>query len=460
MIKMDWLKLLSPHRLGKAEPDIVTPGRSPFLQDFDRIVFSPAFRRLQDKAQVFPLADNDYVHTRLTHSMEVSCIGRSLGTAVGAKICERHDLKGIQPSDIGAIVAAAGLAHDIGNPPLGHSGEEAIRYWFINSPLAAEMKKTMTVKEQADIAGYDGNAQGFRVLAKLQMPDNPGGMQLTCATLAAFTKYPVESYVQDRPSGVSARKFSFFQAERELFRQVAEITGLIKDQANSGYYCWCRHPLTWLVEAADDIAYRIIDFEDGWVMGIIDYAELRELFMKFVENPDEAEKKLEAMSSRELQVQFLRAKAIGSLVSEVIDVFDQWEDEILSGTLDRPLIELIPNAATLAQIYKRSYDDVYNFPRAVEIEVAGYELTEGLLDVFISCVNEVADAIGKNREPLHRNKKIIQLIPGSTMFLKNPEWLNNHYFRLLTVLDFISGMTDSRAVALFKKIKGISLPGE
>ncbi len=460
MIKMNWVKLLSPHRLGKDEPDIVTPGRSPFLQDFDRIVFSPAFRRLQDKAQVFPLADNDYVHTRLTHSMEVSCIGRSLGTAAGARICERHDLNGIQPSDIGAIVAAAGLAHDIGNPPLGHSGEEAIRYWFKSSTLATEMKKTMTQKEQADIAGFDGNAQGFRVLAKLQMPDNPGGMQLTCATLAAFTKYPVESYVANRPSGVSAKKFNFFQSERELFRQVAETTGLLKYQGDTDDYCWCRHPLAWLVEAADDIAYRIVDFEDAWVMGIIDYSELKELFMKFVEDPIVAEKKLKAMSSRELKVQFLRAKAIGALISEVSDAFDQYEDEILSGNLDCPLIELIPNAAPLAQIYERSFADVYNFPRAVEIEVAGYELTEGLLDVFVSCVNEVADAIREQREPLHRNKKIIQLMPGSIMLQKDPTWLNNHYFRLLTVLDFISGMTDSRAVALFKKIKGISLPGE
>ncbi|MDD3116631.1 MAG: deoxyguanosinetriphosphate triphosphohydrolase [Lentisphaerae bacterium] len=460
MRKMCWDKLLSPHRLGKCHPDVVAPGRSPFQQDFDRIVFSPAFRRLQDKAQVFPLADNDYVHTRLTHSMEVSCVGRSLGTAAGAKICAKHKLDNILPSDIGAIVAAAGLAHDIGNPPLGHSGEEAIRYWFKNSPLVTEMKKNMSTKEQADIAAFEGNAQGFRVLAKLQMPDNPGGMQLTCATLAAFAKYPVESYIKTRPEGVSSKKFNFFQAERELFRKVAEITGLISYSENSDDYCWCRHPLAWLVEAADDISYRIVDFEDAWVMGIIDYSELKELFLKLIENADEVNKKLEMMSSRELAVQFLRAKAIGCLVTEVIEAFDKWEDEILTGTLQQPLIELIPSAETLQEIYQRSLVDVYNFPRAVEIEVAGYELTEGLLDVFVSCVNEVAEAIRKNRSPLHRNKKIIQLIPGSVNMQKNPEWLDNSYYRLLTVLDFISGMTDTRAVVLFKKIKGISLPGE
>ncbi len=277
-MKMDWRKLLSPQRLGKKAPDEITPGRSPFQQDFDRIVFSPAFRRMQDKAQVFPLADNDYVHTRLTHSMEVSCVGRSLGAAVGATICARHDLGHIQPSDIGAVVAAAGLVHDIGNPPLGHSGEEAIRYWFQHSELAAEMKAGMTEKQQADIAGYEGNAQGFRVLSKLQMPDNAGGMQLTCATLAAFAKYPVESRVRNRPEGVASKKFNFFQLERDLFKSVAETTGLLPLVNSNDDYCWCRHPLAWLVEAADDIAYRIVDFEDAWVMGILNYSEIEEYF--------------------------------------------------------------------------------------------------------------------------------------------------------------------------------------
>ncbi len=459
-MKMDWQKLLSPQRLGKKEPDKITLGRSPFQQDFDRIVFSPAFRRMQDKAQVFPLADNDYVHTRLTHSMEVSCVGRSLGTAVGAAICERHKLRDIQPSDIGAIVAAAGLAHDIGNPPLGHSGEESIRYWFTHSHLAADLKKNMSPKEQADIASYEGNAQGFRVLCKLQMPDNPGGMQLTCATLAAFAKYPAESLLKERRSSVSTKKFNFFQAERELFRNVAETTGLLPLSGNSDDYCWCRHPLAWLVEAADDISYRIVDFEDAWVMGIIDYSELKELFMKFVERPAEITGKLDRLSSKELKVQFLRARVINTLVSEVIEIFLKWEDKILEGTLERSLIELIPSSEAITEIYERSYRDVYNFPRAVQIEVAGYELTQGLLDVFVSCVNEVAAAKREKRPPMHRNFKIIQLIPQEFCHVDDPEWQNNDYVRLMSVLDFICSMTDSRAVSLFKKIKGISLPGQ
>ncbi len=459
-MKMDWQKLLSPQRLGKEAPDKIAPGRSPFQQDFDRIVFSPAFRRMQDKAQVFPLADNDYVHTRLTHSMEVSCVGRSLGSAVGAGICERHKLKDIQPSDVGAIVAAAGLAHDIGNPPLGHSGEEAIRYWFRHSPLAAEMKKDMTEKEQNDIANYEGNAEGFRVLCTLQMPDNPGGMQLTCPTLAAFAKYPVESYVKNRPEGTASKKFNFFQTERELFRTVAETTGLISLSRDAGDYCWCRHPLAWLVEAADDISYRIVDFEDAWVMGIIDYGELKDIFMKFAAEPVSTTGKLQSLSSKALKVQFLRARAINCLVGETIEIFEKWEDEILSGTLDRPLIELIPSAETMREIYDRSFRDVYNFPRAVQIEVAGYELTQGLLDVFVSCVNEVAAARREGRNPMHRNFKIIQLIPQEYCNPDSHEWQHNSYIRLMSVLDFICSMTDTRAVSLFKKIKGISLPGQ
>ncbi|MFA7232271.1 MAG: dNTP triphosphohydrolase, partial [Victivallaceae bacterium] len=217
---MEWKKLLSSKRLGKETPEKVAPGRSPFQQDFDRIVFSSAFRRLQDKAQVFPLAANGYVRTRLTRSMEVSCIGRSLGAGAGVFIAANHDIGNIQPSDIGAIVAAASLSHDIGNPPLGHSGEEAIRYWFCNSDIAKAMRRDMTAKQCADIERYEGNAQGFRVLARLQMPDNPGGMQLTCATLGAFTKYPVESYVRDLPGGVASKKFNFFQLDRELFAEV------------------------------------------------------------------------------------------------------------------------------------------------------------------------------------------------------------------------------------------------
>lgn len=450
--QMDWRQLLSSKRLGKTSPEPITPGRSPFQQDFDRIVFSSAFRRLQDKAQVFPLADNDYVRTRLTHSMEVSCIGRSMGSGVGAFIRKEYDLGDIQPSDIGAIVAAACLAHDIGNPPLGHSGEEAIRHWFAVSEVARVIAEGMTAAERADIENYEGNAQGFRILARLQMPDNPGGMQLTCATLGAFAKYPVGSTEIKQIEGVAAKKFNFFQADRELFAEVAETTGMTPVPGRQ--FAWRRHPLAFLVEAADDISYQIVDFEDGHMLGIIPYPEFEEVMLEITGSESRIVSVLRGLDNQERKVEFLRAKTLGTLVGQVVAGFVEHHQQILSGGFKQSLIELIPAAGALKKICCRSARDIYNYRRAVEIEAAGFELTEGLLDAFASAANEVA--AGK---PSFRSQKLIQLLPERYRNQKSPAWRECNYTRLLHILDYISGMTDSYAVSLFKKIKGISLPG-
>jgi dGTPase len=444
---MDWKQLLSAQRLGKTEAAKIVRGRSPFQQDFDRISFSSAFRRLQDKAQVFPLAESSYVRTRLTHSVEVACVGRSLGTGVGVYICDNHELGTIQPSDIGAIVAAASLAHDIGNPPMGHSGEETIRDWFCHSVIGQSMKNKMTVKEQADIVNYEGNAQGFRVLAKLQMPDNDGGMQLTCATLAAFAKYPVEAINIKKLSTIGDKKFNFFQDDRDLFAEVAENTSLRKLAGQE--YAWCRHPLVFLVEAADDISYHIVDFEDGHMLGIISYEEIEKLFMEVIDNP-ELKKDINALSDPILKVEFMRAKAIGKLIGEVIEAFIKNHDKILAGELNESLVELIPSKNALKNIQQRSVDDIYTYQRAVEIEAAGFELTEGLLNTFAAAMNDCAE----NPEPSYRSKKMMKLIPEKYHKANDA----SPYIRLLNLLDFISSMTDSYAVALYKKIKGISLP--
>lgn len=444
---MEWKKLLSAQRLGKSTVAELVPGRSPFQQDFDRISFSSAFRRLQDKAQVFPLAENDYVRTRLTHSMEVACVGRSLGTGVGVDICANHDIGAIQPSDIGAIVGAACLAHDIGNPPMGHSGEETIRDWFCHSVIGKEMREEMTDKQKADIVNYEGNAQGFRVLARLQMPDNNGGMQLTCATLAAFAKYPIEAINIEKLSGIGAKKFNFFQDDRDLFAQVAANTALRKLPGQD--YAWSRHPLVFLVEAADDISYHIVDFEDGHKLGIIPYKDIEELFMAVIKKP-EIQKDIDALRDPVRKVEFMRAKAIGKLIGELIKAFIKHHDEILAGEFDQALVEVIPSSKALKEIQQRSVDDIYTYQRAVEIEAAGFELTEGLLNTFAAAINDYAG----NEKPSYRSKKMIQLIP------ENYRNTNSQcsYLRLLNLLDFISSMTDSYAVALYKKIKGISLP--
>jgi dGTPase len=452
---MEWKKLLSSQRLGKDKQESPVRGRSPFQQDFDRISFSSAFRRLQDKAQVFPLAENAYVRTRLTHSMEVACVGRSLGTGAGVYICDNYELDQIQPSDIGAIVAAACLAHDIGNPPMGHSGEETIRDWFRYSEIGKEMQIGMNEKEKADIENYEGNAQGFRVLSRLQMPDNKGGMQLTCATLAAFAKYPIEAIDIDKRKGVGTKKFNFFQHDRELFAEVAKNTGL--HRLSGKEYAWSRHPLVFLVEAADDISYHIVDFEDGHMLGIISYEEIEELFFNVIGsgNAREYVKKLEDPLRK---VEFMRARAIGKLIEEVIEAFKTHHDEILDGKLDKPLVELIPSSSALGKIFERSKDDIYTYRRAVEIEAAGFELTEGLLNTFAAAVNDYAKAVINQTKPSYRSKKMLQLIPERYCPRHKQEWLGSPYIRLLNILDFISNMTDSSAVALYKKIKGISLP--
>ena len=363
----------------------------------------------------------------------------------------------IQPSDIGAIVAAACLAHDIGNPPLGHSGEEAIRHWFCHSSVAASMKAGMSPQECADIERYEGNAQGFRVLSRLQMPENPGGMQLTCATLGAFTKYPMASLIENPPSGVSAKKFNFFQMDKELFAEVAETTGLKRIRDNA--YCWSRHPLAYLVEAADDICYRIIDFEDSHMLGIIAYEELETLFMRIIDD-SEFRRKLKDISEPERRVELMRARTIGKLVNQLTGCFEKHHEQILHGELQEPLIELITAAEALKKIESRSYEDVYTYRRAVEIEAAGFELTQGLLDAFTTSVNDVAAAKRSGGKPLYRNSRLMLLIPKRYRNEDDPQWLDSSYVRLMNILDYISGMTDSYAVSLFKKIKGISLPGQ
>ena len=442
---MQWPRLLSPRRLGKDSTPDPIPGRSPFQQDFDRIIFSSAFRRLQDKTQVFPLAESDYVRTRLTHSLEAACVGRSLGTLAGVSICEIHRLADIAPSDIGAIVAAASLAHDIGNPPLGHSGEEAIRHWFANSQVAETFKAHMTPAQRDDIQRYEGNAQGFRVLARLQMPDNPGGMQLTCATLAAFTKYPVESAACGH-SGTFSKKFNFFQAEKALFEEVAACTGML--HLESGGAAWVRHPLAFLVEAADDICYTIVDFEDGHSLGIIPYRELEEAFT-LITGPM---RKQDSIREDQRKAEFLRAMALNALVNQLAQAFIEHEQQILAGELRQSLTSIIPAAEALEKIKERSFKDVYTYRRAIEIEVAGYELFSGLLDAFAGSVADIADNPGNAS---FKSRKTILLLPEKF----RPEALDDHYSRLMKVLDFICGMTDSYALSIYRKIKGISMPG-
>lgn len=445
---MKWGKLLSTRRLGLDHIEPQQAKRSSFQQDFDRIVFSAPFRRLQDKTQVFPLSETDFVRTRLTHSMEASSIGRSLGTGAGAFICSKEKLN-VLPSDVGAVVAAATLAHDIGNPPFGHAGEEAVQYWFEHSDVAAECRRNMSEDEIRDIAKYEGNAQGFRILAKLHNPDVKGGMQLTCATLGAFAKYPTLASAKIRPDGVAGKKFNYFQLDKDLFREVALELGLIEIDT----YSFVRHPLAFLVEAADDIAYRVVDFEDGLIANRIRYSELEELFGAVI-----ADKKVvdvvKNISSEVRKAEYLRSKAIGKLVDQVTAAFCRHHDELLNGTLTKSLIDCTESAEPLNEIFKRSAEVIYTTPRVIEVVVAGYELFSGMLDIFVASCNDIAEN-GENASP--RSRRLIRLLPDIQRYTQNELWCSRPYVRIITVLDYLTGMSDSYAVSLYKKLKGISL---
>ncbi len=455
MTSMQWPQLLCAERLGSTRPAGAEPQRSPFQRDSDRIIFSSAFRRLQDKTQVFPLADNDYVRTRLTHSLEVASVARSLGTIVGTAICERGDLPGVHSSDFGAIVAAAALAHDLGNPPFGHSGEDAIRVWFESSKVAQDAKAALRKNEQEDFARFEGNAQGFRLITRLQMPDNPG-LRLTCATLGAFTKYPIEALVPDKArihEGASTKKYGFFQGERDFFTDVASQCGLLRRTPLHSW--WARHPLAFLVEAADDICYRLVDFEDGFRLGFLDYEEVRDRFVTII-GDETVREKAEKMQDGKERIEFLRAIAIGAAVQQTAEFFLAKEGEILRGEFDAPLIDHIAAGPELDTIKKRSVETIYSTTRGVEIEAAGFAVLGGLLDDFVAAVSDVARR-AKHASP--RSRKLLRLVPGQSLG-PNREPDPNPYQRLLRMIDFVSGMTDSYAVSLFKKIRGISLPGQ
>lgn len=449
---MNWQKLLSDTQLG-TEDNLQTSkpdGRSQFQKDFDRIVFSPAFRRLQDKTQVFPLPESDFVHTRLTHSLEVSVVGRSLGNLVGEQIVKRHsELKNDYTKfHFGEIVAAACLAHDIGNPPFGHSGEDAISEYF-RSGNGKRFEDIITDKKKwNDLTKFEGNAQGFRIITKLQNPKVNGGLRLTHATLAALTKYPKESLTNTSVSTKKIyKKFGFFQSEKDVFQNIAEHTGLIKFNISENF--WCRHPLSFLVEAADDICYRIMDLEDGFRLGLVSFNETEELLKNLIRVDIVKDYSERDETDR---IGYLRAKSINELIKELAQVFLDNEDGILNANLEEELISLIPGAQGLEEIEKLSIEKIYRHRSVVEREAAGYEVLSGLLDSFITAFNEWLDG---NLSP--KNRTIVNLLPKRILNSSNKD--TEIYERMLMIIDFVSGMTDSFAISLFRKIKGISLPG-
>lgn len=442
---MNWELLLSSHRNSRQLHSSHEPSRSAFEQDYDRIIFSHPFRRLQDKTQVHPLPEHDFVHTRLTHSLEVSSVGRSLGKRVGENILQRHPelQKNFTLFDFGAIVAAASLAHDLGNPPFGHAGEDAISDFFKHHEYGKTFQPKITEAEWNDLIKFEGNAQGFRILNK-----NQYGLKLTYATLGAFTKYPCPALFEKRDkSKRSQKKFGFFDTERSLFTDIASKLQLTKTSEVS----WSRHPLAFLVEAADDICYSIIDLEDGCSLGLIPYDEARVLFEQVLTRNKSKLGKLDQLPSKQEKIGYLRALAIGDLMDECAVLFLDHESEILNGTFDTALADVCPSAPALKEIIDVSIQKIYRARSVVEIEAAGHEVLPGLLEEFLkAAVHRLEKKESRkysNLQKLLPEEVINSITPGS----------GQYYELLRQVTDFVSGLTDRHALSLYRRIKGISL---
>lgn len=444
---MNWEQLLSLKRFGdnnkrlRIEQDETRLG---FEVDYDRIIFSSEFRSLQDKTQVIPLSQTDFVHTRLTHSLEVSVVGRSLGRKVGQKILEKHPhlqtTLGYQANDFGAIVAAAALAHDIGNPPFGHSGEKAIGAFFISGD-GKQYQSQLTDKEYQDLCDFEGNANGFKI-ATQSRSGRAGGLRLSYATLGAFIKYPKESIPKRPTKHVADKKYGFFQSEKEYFMDIVDELGLIKTSENSLNYS--RHPLAFLVEAADDICYTIIDFEDGINLGLIEEEFALEYLINLVRDTINTEKYAQLTNTQD-RISYLRALAINTLINEAVYIFMNNEVAILNGTFHVSLLEKSQYEAQIKDIIKLSIEKIYQSKEVVEKEVAGYQVIHTLLKTYTNALNNTLEGTASNYDKL-----ITKTLPKTL----NKE--GRIYHRLLNVSHYVASLSDSQAILQYKKIKGFS----
>tara|TARA_B110000091_G_scaffold81080_1_gene89319 strand:+ start:492 stop:1832 length:1341 start_codon:yes stop_codon:yes gene_type:complete len=443
---MNWQQLLSLKRAGdtqkrpRAAQDETRLG---FDVDFDRIIFSSAFRSLQDKTQVIPLSETDFVHTRLTHSLEVSVVGRTLGRKVGKVLLERHPNLaelGYTFNDFGAIVAAASVMHDIGNPPFGHSGEKAIGEYF-KSGKGAKYKAQLSAKEYQDLIDFEGNANGFKILTETK--DGVfGGLRLSYATLGAFLKYPKESLPKKPTKHIVDKKYGVFQSEKTEFLDVVHDLGMLQKSttADLSFY---RHPLAYLVEAADDICYTIIDFEDGINLGLIEEEYALEYLINLVRDSIDS-KKYHSLQYTKDRVSYLRALAINTLINQAVQIFLDNEDSILKGNFDKSLLEKCSYEAQINDIIKISIDKIYKSQEVVEKEVAGYRIIADLLDVFVSAVNNKFDENYSNYDQL-----ILNLLPKE--YLSEDVSLYN---RIMQICSYVSRMSDSYAIRTHKKLTG------
>ncbi|MFN8588862.1 MAG: dNTP triphosphohydrolase [Candidatus Eisenbacteria bacterium] len=436
----DWLKLLSTARFGA--PEDQAPARSPFQRDYDRVLFSGAFRRLADKTQVFPLPYDDHVHSRLTHSLEVASIGRSLGTLVGTRVLERQPslAEKLDARDFGDCVAAACLAHDLGNPPFGHVGEDAIKEFFAREkPIWDRLDE----RQRGDLLAFEGNAQTLRIVTRLERPSRHGGLQLTLATLGALVKYPCSSLAASKDAPAKGRKKpGLFDADVAVWDEVALGLGL----ARTGDEHWQRHPLAFLAEAADDIAYLLLDLEDGLRLKHVS----EEVFLDCLRPLCEASDRCPDLTpgagdynARMDRADLLRAIAVNTLVHDAADAFDRAHDALLGGTHTDELKTSMRHRDAMKRISKVCLERCYRARDVLKMELAGAEAIQGLLAIFVGALEDEGSLRGG-----HLRRLYPRLFAPATA-----------YEQLQRLTDHISGMTDHYAVRLYRELRGMRYPG-
>jgi dGTPase len=458
--QMTWNNCFSPSRYGvdKQQEDI----RTEYERDWDRLIFSSAFRRLQNKTQVFPLPEEVFVHNRLTHSLEVASVGRSLGKIVGDYLYKLDGIKSdysaseFYENSLKSVIAAGCLAHDLGNPAFGHSGEEAISKYFrkrdTDKVEDLKFKKLFSNAEWKDLVTFEGNANAFRIITMQQKGRLKGGFRLTYSTIGSALKYPCESLASDK-NMIHRKKYGYFKIDESVFLDIAKELNMIEDNVE-GRIVYKRHPFVYLVEAADDICYNIIDFEDAHRLGILDYKTVRKNFEKIIstnkmENFEWIKKQANSLKDDPNEsLAYLRAKAINTLTNRCAEVFLDNKDSILSGDYDKSLIEDIPELSSTLKIIKdKSKKKIYNAKKVVELEIAGFRIMSALVQDFVTAALTPKD-IRDNEE-----KKILELLPKQFAF----DEASTPYNKVMHILDFISGMTDLFALKLYRKLRGIEI---
>ena len=441
---MNWHQLISNKRLGQEDQHYQKKDdRTEFHRDYDRLIFSSPFRRLQNKTQVFPLPGSIFVHNRLTHSLEVASVGRSLGDDVAHRLLMKHtELKDSHIMECGSIVSAACLAHDMGNPPFGHSGERAIAAFFAEG-AGQKYRPLMTSEQWNDLTHFEGNANAFRLLTHQFEGRREGGFVMTYSTLASIVKYPFPSNLAG-----NKQKFGFFQSEIETYRKIAKELGIVQKNQDDSQPQYARHPLVYLVEAADDICYEIMDIEDAHKLKILSSDQTRQLLLNYFDEERQAQmrKVLERVTDLNEQIAYLRSCCIGALEAACVQVFVENEEAILNGTFDNSLIKHLEGRIGEAyqQCEKASYAHIYRSKDVVDIELAGYKIISTLIDLFTTAAMNPDAAYSR-----------LLLERVSKQYSVHSE---NVYERIMSVLDYITGMTDVYALDLFRKINGESIP--